>query len=362
MAVERPAPREHGGPASEELERLGIPRNDVLDFSVNLNPYGPHPQMIDAIAGARVDVYPESTACVARERLGRALAVAPDRIVVGNGAADLLWTLARILVLPGETALIVEPTFSEFRAAVRAGYGRTVEVRARPEDEFRIDARALVAAARSADATAIYLCAPNNPTGLSLSRREISQVADALPQVTLVLDQAFLSLSEGYQDAAADFPDNVVRLRSLTKEHAIPGVRVGFLVAGGTVAANVERARAAWTTSAAAQAAASVSVDLEPFVADSRERMLADRRRLVEGLLGLGLSASRTSTTFCIVRVGDVAALRHRLLSHHRILVRDCASFGLPEHVRIGARPQADTDRLVAALAQVLALKGGCRP
>ena len=351
MAGELPELREHGGPASDELERLGVLGSDVLDFSVNLNPYGPHPRMIEAIARARVDVYPDSTARLARERSGRALAVAPERIVIGNGAADLLWTLARVLVRPGQTAMMVEPTFSEFRAAVGAGYGRIVELRARPENDFAIDVPALIVAARASGAAAIYLCAPNNPTGVSLSRHEIAQVAEALPQATLVLDQAFLSLSEAHADAGAHFPDNVVRLRSLTKEHAIPGVRVGFLIAGRTIATAVERARAAWTAGAAAQAAVSASVDLEPFVADSRERMLADRRRLVEGLVALGLNPSRTMTSFCIVRVGDAAALRRRLLGRHRILVRDCASFGLPEHIRIGARPRPDCERLVAALA-----------
>jgi histidinol-phosphate/aromatic aminotransferase/cobyric acid decarboxylase-like protein len=352
MAVEPPGPREHGGPALGELDRLGVSRNDVLDFSVNLNPYGPHPMMIEAIGQARIDVYPDSTSGLARERLGASLAVAPERIVIGNGAADLLWTLASVLIGPGKTALIVEPTFSEFRAGVGAGHGRAVEWRADPEDDFRIDVPAVCAAVRAAGATAIYLCAPNNPTGASVSRHEIARLAGAIPEATLVLDQAFLSLSEAHADAGADFPDNVVRVRSLTKEHAIPGVRVGFLVASATLAATVERARAAWTTSAAAQAAASASVILEPFVADSRERMLADRRRLVEGLLALGLKPSRTVAGFCVVRVTDAAALRRRLLVRHRILVRDCSSFGLPDHIRIGARPRADTEHLVAALAE----------
>jgi histidinol-phosphate/aromatic aminotransferase/cobyric acid decarboxylase-like protein len=339
---------------ADELQQLGISRDDVLDFSVNLNPYGPHREMIEAIGRARLDVYPDSSARLARERLGRSLAVAPERIVVGNGAADLLWTLARVLVGPGQTALMVEPTFSEFRAAVGMAHGRIAEWRASPEHDFAVDVEAIIATVRSTGATAIYLGAPNNPTGAPVSVTEIIHMAERLPRATLVLDQAFLSLSESHADAAVDFPDNVVRVRSLTKEHTMPGVRVGFLVASAPIAAAVERARAAWTTGAGAQAAAAASVDLETFVADSRARMLADRRRLVEQLRALGLAPASTVTSFCIVPVADGAALRGRLLARHRILVRDCASFGLPDHIRLGARPHAETDRLVTALAEEL--------
>jgi len=337
-----------------ELANLGLSREAVLDFSVNLNPYGPHRLMVEAVTQARIDVYPDSTARLARERLAGSLCVAPERIVIGNGAADLLWTAARVLVAPGETAMMVEPTFSEFRAAASVAHARVTEWRARPEDDFAVDVPAVAAAARAGNAAAVYLCTPNNPTGATVSAADIIQLAELLPQATLVVDQSFVSLSEAHADAFVDVPDNVVRVRSLTKEHAIPGVRVGYLVASAALAAAIERSRAAWTAGAAAQAAAWTSVDLEAFVGESRERMLADRRRLVERIRARGLLPSPTTASFCVVRVGPAAPLRSRLLARHGILVRDCTSFGLPEHIRIGARPADDGERLVAALAEEL--------
>ncbi len=348
-----PGLRAHGGPVAAELRALGLDAADVLDFSVNVNPYGPAPVMRDAIAAARIDLYPDSTALAARTALAASSGVAAARLVVGSGGADLLWTLAR-LIAPGRSIVMVEPTFSEFRAAAVAAGARVVAWRASPRTGFAVDRAAIVETASACEAAAIYLCTPNNPTGVGVRTNDMVELAQQLPRVTIIVDQAFLSLSEHHADAAAECPDNVVRVRSLTKEHAIPGVRVGYLVATPAMAAAVEAARPAWSTGAAAQAAAIASVGLERFVAESRERMLADRRALDQDLRALGLAPVPSSTTYLIVPVGDAAGLRRALLSRHRILVRDCASFELPTYLRLAARPAADRQRLLAALGEEL--------
>ena len=349
-----PAPRVHGGPVVEQLRRLGLDREQVVDFSVNLNPYGPAPAMRAAIRAARVEVYPDSTGSEARAALAAVCGVAPERIVLGNGGADLLWTLARLLLAAGQTALLVEPTFSELRAAAAAARARVVEWRASPERGFAVDLDAVAALARAQRATVLYLCAPNNPTGAPVRARALRDFAAALPEVTIVLDQAFLSLSEHAADAAVDPPDNVVRVRSLTKEHAIPGVRIGYLIATRALAAAVESARPAWTTGAAAQAAALAACGLAAFVDQSCARLLDDRRALARDLRALDLKPVPSAATFQIVRVADAARVARALLARHQVLVRDCASFGLPDYLRLAARPAPDRARLRAALAAEL--------
>jgi histidinol-phosphate/aromatic aminotransferase/cobyric acid decarboxylase-like protein len=351
----------HGGPLLDQLRRLGIDRERVLDFSVNLNPYGPAPAMRAAIQAARVEVYPDSTAAEARAALAAAAGVAAERIVLGNGGADLLWTLARLLLAPGQAALVVEPTFSEFSAAAVAARARVVEWRASPERAFAVDLGAVAERARAERARVIYLCTPNNPTGAPVRAADLGGFAAALPEVTIVLDQAFLSLSEHAGDGAVDLPANLVRVRSLTKEHAIPGVRVGYLIATLALAAAVESARPAWTTGAAAQAAAIAACDLGAFVESSCARLLDDRRALAADLRGLGLQPVASAASFQIVRVADAERVAQALLARHRILVRDCASFGLPDYLRLAARPAPDRARLRTALAAELVSAGGHR-
>ena len=338
----------HGGLHDAELGALGLGADDVLDFSSSTNPYGPAPAMLRALAEAAIGRYPDSSGRHARARLGEQLGVAPDSLVLGNGAADLLWTLARCLLGPGRRALIVEPTFSELRAAAGVCGATIDEWRCRAEDDFRVDLSAL--AAQAAGANLVYLCSPNTPTGTALALDDVESFARAEPERIVVLDQSFASLSEVHADLERGLPANVVCVRSLTKDHGIPGVRVGYLLAAPALCSALEASRPAWTTSAFAQAAVVASCSCAGFVAESRARLLVDRRELAADLEALGFRTLPSRATFLLAEAPDISRLRVRLLAGHHILVRDCASFGLPGYMRLGAKPSAARARLLEAL------------
>lgn len=340
----------HGGPRDDELRALGIDAAQLIDFSVNTNPYGPCRSVVDAIHAAALERYPDPTSRGARERMAPWLGVAPDEIALGNGAAELLWTLARVLLRSTGMALIVEPTFCEFRAASLAAGARVVAWRAREPDAFAIDLEAIAEHARAEAARVVYLCVPNTPTGTAVAASEIAAWAAANPHLSIVLDQSFLSLSERFADETVRMPENVMSVRSLTKDFAIPGVRLGYLLASRDIVTTLEAQRPAWMTSAMAQAAAVATCSEGAFVAESRRKLLADRDRLNGHLRKLDVVAFASTTTFFLLRVGNAAELRRRLLARHHILVRDCASFGLPTFIRLAARPEPDAQRLVAAI------------
>jgi histidinol-phosphate/aromatic aminotransferase/cobyric acid decarboxylase-like protein len=287
--------------------------------------------------------------------LARRTGSRPDQVVLGNGAAELLWTLAAAILSPGDAALVVEPAFSEFAAAARQRGARVSEWRATWECGFAVRLDAVAEAIERSRARAVYLCSPGNPAGVHTPLAGIAALARRFPDVVFVLDQAFLGLSEHHGELDAVPPENVVRVRSLTKDHGIPGIRVGYLLATVELAARVERARPPWTTSTAAQAAAIAACGAEDFVAASRERLLALRARLGDRLAGLGLPVAPSCTVYCLVRtgmarVGDSAALKERLFTRHGILTRDCTSFGLPGWLRLAARPEPEQERLIEAL------------
>jgi len=346
--------RVHGGPLDDELAGLGIDPAAILDFSVSTNPYGPCPAVIECVRVAAIDRYPDPTSAAVRRALAPGLGCTPAELTLGNGAADLLWTLARALVRPGQAVVVVEPTFGELAAAAATIGARLCEWRAGERDGFAIDLDAIAARVTAERARLVYLCAPNTPTGAGVAAAEVAVWARALPQALVLLDQSFLSLSEAFADAGVAMPANVIRLRSLTKEHAIPGIRVGYAIAPPEIVALVEASRPAWTTSSLAQAAAlaSTSPPVARFVAESREKILADRARLERSLRALGVAPAPSTAGFLLVPWPRAGELRDRLLRRHQILVRDCASFGLPGHLRLAARPAADRERLCDALTE----------
>ena len=129
------------------------------------------------------------------------------------------------------------------------------------------------------------------------------------------------------------------------------GLRVGYLLAEPSLVAALEAAHPSWSTSAPAQAAALAALAEDEFVAASRARLADDREALRRGLERLGFAPLPSIAPYLAFQAGDAAALRGRLL-RRGILVRDCASFGLPGFVRVAARPPRDRDMLLAALEE----------
>jgi histidinol-phosphate aminotransferase len=179
----------------------------------------------------------------------------------------------------------------------------------------------------------------------------VAALAEGLPETTVVLDQAFVSLSDCPGDERVAVPDNVVRVRSLTKDHAIAGLRLGYLLASTELARRLEARRPPWMTSSVAEAAGIAAVRANLFVEESRALLRVDRDELAIALRGMGLVPFPSVSCFLTFAVPDSATLRRRLLLKG-ILIRDCTSFGMPNFVRVAARPRADRERLIQALSE----------
>lgn len=327
---------------------LGIDPAKVVDFSVNLNPYGPCAPVLHAARAADLARYPDPQARAARAAWARALERHLDEIAVGHGAADLLWAIARAFLQPSDRVVIAEPTFSELRYAAAAMGAFVDRPSAREADGFSLRLDELVAYAQGA--RLLYICSPNNPTGERIAPAALARLAEAVAPTLVVLDQSFVALSDHADDARAALPDNVIRVRSLTKEFACPGLRIGIVVGSAPLVARIEAARPTWATSAPALAALAEAAAAGAFVVDSWRKLRTDRDA-TRALLGShGLSPLSSDTSYLLVPVrGEAAAWKAGLLRHN-VLVRDCASFGLPRHVRIAALPEAARATLGAAL------------
>lgn len=336
-------PREHG----DHIARTA--GSGVVDFSVNLNPYGPTPGVLRAARCADFSAYPDSTGLLARTRWAEQLSCEPDEIVLGHGAAELLWHVARVVLRPGDRCGVLAPTFSEAEAAARAAGARVRTLRASAERDFVHDLADL--AEPASQCRLVYLCTPNNPTGRHVRAEDISTLARACPHTTLVVDQSFLALSD-HADELAHAPEaNVACVRSLTKEHTLAGLRIGYARCHADLARALETRRASWSTSAPAQAALVRAAEETRFVQACWVAMRKDRDELARELRHLGLRPLASATGFQLVPVPHARALTERLLERYHIAVRDCSSFGLPGYIRLAARPAADRKRLVRALS-----------
>ena len=356
-----PRPEVRGTPTAEHGGRFAAGRSLAAtelirhDFSVCLNAFGPAAVVSRAIESARIDEYPDPHSRAARMAAAQRWNCSPSEIALGAGAAELIHAVCFAFLRRGDHVLIAEPAFGEYARAAALHGSRPLLVRA-PDAAPATAALSLLAAElRRTRPRMVFAAAPVSPTGEAVDVATLRELADACraADTLLVLDQAY----DAFTAAPLGTPalrghTHVLHLRSLTKDHALAGVRAAFAIAPSETISALEHGRAPWAASAPAQAAAVAAMTDEADVHVRRTTTLlrAEAQRVVTRCTELGLETSRSSTHFLVIRCGNGCLARDRLLSEHGILVRECASFGLPEWIRVAARTTPDTDALIAAL------------
>jgi len=326
------------------------------DFSVCLNAYGASDIVREAIRSAAFDEYPDPHATVPR----LAAAARWDRpiteLLFAAGAAELIHLVCFAYLRPGDSVAIVTPAFGEYERATRLCGAQPFSVDSRSADGEDLDiVIPLCDAIRRQHPRLGFLCTPMNPTGRRLSRDAVTAIADvcAAEGTLLVVDQAY--------EAFVDTPDGtpmlpghpaVLHLRSITKDHALAGVRAAFAVAPANVIGALAAVQLPWSTSAAAQSAGTAAMTdaAQAYVRRSTATLRADTGYLIEAISGLGYPVRPSSTHFFVIDVGHATACRDTFLGDRQLLVRDCTSFGLPALIRVAARTPDDNRALVDAL------------
>ncbi|MEM7138568.1 MAG: aminotransferase class I/II-fold pyridoxal phosphate-dependent enzyme [Myxococcota bacterium] len=339
----------HGDAVARSLAATG---SRVIDFAVSVNPLGPCPALTKVLKEVDPQGYPDPACEEARESLGAHVGVSRERLVLGNGASELLWTLARVLQAQDhDRALVVEPAFGEASSAAKA-YGQT-PVRFRVDDPTRVDPASLKATIDDANPSFVYVANPTSPWGRTWSVALLAELIESTQPVPWIVDESFLSLSSAHQDARFPLPESAIRLHSLGKALGLAGVRAAYATVSPDLADRIRATRPPWTVNAYALAVVHAVAESRAWIADSRETLLALTGQLRQLLEPTNLRLESSQAIYGVMSVGNATSVAEHLLGDHHIAVRDCTSFGMPEHIRVCARPQADLEKLVAAIGEV---------
>lgn len=349
----------HGGDIRGIARTYGRPIGAFIDFSANINPLGPPVAVQTLVAGyasaGLLGHYPEPGLPDLANVLAQTRGVDPENILIHGGSAALFDVILRSCASRGLGLCV--PAFAEYARAARAN---GLDVRA-----FMLDTRGPHAFdpdrfcrfVRDANVDAVVLNNPHNPLGFALSAAALRDLHERLPEVTLIVDEAFADYDQEVSLASLAAGDGrVIVVRSLTKFYGIPDLRVGYAV---MTAAQVERMSPyipAWPVSGIAAAAAAAAVSDADYATTTLATNALERARLRFGLSALGLRVFPAAANFLTFEAAGAGALRERLIAGHSIVVRECSSFaGLAadRYVRVAVRTAADNAQLLAALGAV---------
>jgi len=338
------------GKPTEELEReLGI--TSSIKLASNENNLGPSPKAVEALLASvsNINRYPDGACFALRGRLAVKHDVAPEQLIFGSGADEILELLVKTFVGPGDEVVMGWPSFAMYPIVVTGMGGVPIKIPLR--DDFGHDLIKMSDAV--CDRTKIvFVCNPNNPTGTSIGAGEFDAFVKDLPEsVILAVDEAYYEFVR-----RDDFPQTLellerrpgtLVLRTFSKIYGLAGLRIGYGIGDSETVSYLERARHPFNVNGLAEAAALGALDDDDHVRRTRESNAAGIEYLTAELGALGLDVYPSDANFILVRAGADA---YEKLLHDGVIVRPLQAFGLNEHVRISVGSAEENERVVKAL------------
>lgn len=346
----------HGGERRLFSEKFEIPEREILDFSSNINPLGPPDsvrEMFESLA-EELQVYPDPDALEFRREVARHFPIFSENVIAGNGAAELLDLILRFL--HPKRALLIEPTFLEYRRLLNLQGAQIRSISLREKDSFHFSPAEVQNALSGVDVA--ILAHPNNPTGTRLSKEALQHLLGEAKRrnIFMVLDEAFidwtpeLSMAKEVRDDSFFFT-----IHSLTKFFALPGIRIGYGLGSRKLIEKLAAVQVPWSCNRLAQRLGTVALRDEKFAKDSREWLVAERDWLEACLREIPwLKVYPSAANFLLIRYAPMPEGRSLVqeVGKQGIYLRDLSEFpGLgPTYFRIAVRGREENIRLIEAL------------
>jgi threonine-phosphate decarboxylase len=340
------------------------------DLSANLNPYGP-PKSIERLASDAVSllsVYPEMHVKEPLKGLSGFFKVPERNIRVLNGSTDFFLTAPESLGF--DRGIVVSPTFWEYSLGFERKNKEVLRFRTDPADDFTIDIGKLgdmIAEHRNNGRLAVYLCNPNNPTGTFHSSEELLGLAGIFPTVTFVVDETHLLFDKDYENAtlSSRVPENgnLVVVYSVSKFFAVPGARLGCVIASEENIGRLERTGIPYNVNTIASELIGALFSDTEFIARSRDGIFVERgllRLRLKEIPQLTVHGSRANFLLCRIRSGDATSDEiHGYLKKRGLVVRNCDGYaGLDNrYFRVAIGTGEDMRLLVSCLKEFFTKK-----
>jgi histidinol-phosphate aminotransferase len=344
------------GKPLEELKReYGI--EDAVKLASNENPLGPSPKALDAIRGGieKLHRYPNGGGYDLCERISRRFKVRHENIVLGNGSDDIISMLARVLLQPGDEAVLPQPSFLFYDIAIRTSGAVPVAV---PLKSRITDLDGMLDHI-SPKTKLVFVTNPHNPTGSIISKQALEIFIKALPaNIVLVIDEAYIEFVRDRNcPNSIDYLNSdrlVVGLRTFSKAYGLAGLRIGYGFMPSRLAGILHRVRQPFNVNSLGQVAARAALEDDGFLKETVQLVHDELDFIYAALDELGIRYSRSQANFFLIHVDKNADEVFESLLKLGIIVRSMTSYGYPDCIRVNVGLHHENIRLLEALKKVL--------
>lgn len=343
--------KKHGGNIYEFAEKHGIKKENVIDFSANINPLGLSKHIKTALNDESIILnYPDPNYTALKHKIAAFENVAMEHIIIGNGGIECLFLLAE--ALKDKKVVIVVPTFVEYERA----FSKFSKIEFfYLNDDFTLDIEALIEFSQGSDV--VMICNPNNPTGHLIKKEKLLYLSEQTNQL-LIVDEAFIDFTD--DEASNTLVDQIqdndqwVILKSLTKFFAIPGLRLGYLMTSHQQILNhINENRMPWSINGIAAKVGETILEDDDYIHETKKWIKTERQWFLDALAALKIQVYPTQGNYVFFK-GPIGL--DVLLAKKGIMIRNCSNYeGLDEgYFRIAIKERSLNKRLLEEMKEIL--------
>ena len=328
---------QHGGDLDAIQNKYHIPKNEIVDFSGNINPLG-FPDSVKQRLAKNLDiicVYPDKNYAALRKAISNYTGAEAEHIVVGNGSTELISTFIKIA--QAKQTLIVAPAYSEYEREVTLCGSEYRYFALEEKEQFCLNVSKLIAALTS-DIGLLVLCNPNNPTGTIVTKIQLEQILQHCKQnnISVMIDETYMEFCDNLEECCA-IPlakkfDNLFVIRGVSKFFAAPGMRLGYGISSNNMfLETLKKNQDPWSVNSVAAFAGELLFSDKEFIQKTKTLISTERKRCIEQLKQFqNMKVYHSSSNFILMKLKTNAINSHQIfekLIQKKLLVRDASSF-----------------------------------
>ncbi len=331
----------------------------IIDFSSNLNPLGIpkilEEKILEAIEKRLYKYYPDSNYKELREAIAKFFNINVENLVVTNGSSEAI-SLILSLLRPDRIYLI-EPTFGDYDLIAKALNLKIVRYKYDERDNsFKFELKDL----KIDEEGLLIICNPNNPTGSFISSEDIIEFANKYKEMYILIDEAYIELSDYESIIYERLPKNIIVLKTFTKVFSIPGLRIGFVYSKNhEIIESIDYLRPIWNINSIADYSLTKALkesadDLWDFIYESKKVVKFERKFLYEGLKKY-FKVYKSVANFLLLKSNISAEYIKSELLKKKIYVRISNHYGLSNnYIRVSVRRRFENELLIKSLEEIL--------
>jgi histidinol-phosphate aminotransferase len=344
-----------GKPIEEVKRELGL--KEVVKLASNETSVGPSPLAVAAIKKElkNINLYPEGSSRLLREKLASKLDLDEKMIIVTNGEDDLIDLIGMTFINDGDEVITGEITFPAYETTTKIMGGNIIPVKLK-DYTYNLEE---IARRINEKTKIVFLCNPNNPTGTIVDKEAVDRFIKQVPEdVVVVFDEAYYDYVEdqGYPNSLSYVLEekNVIILRTFSKIAGIAGARVGYGIAKHELIGYLNRVVNPFTTNRLAQVAALASLDDE----EHRKKVLKSnqegKKYLYRELKKIDLFHLPTEANFIFIDLKEDSEVIFEKLLKKGIIIRPGKTWGCPNFIRVTIGTAYENERFIQAIKEVL--------